>query len=401
MKKIIVLTALLLLCALCVVPVAADTPTLMNDNADCFTDREERMLLNMQDFIGEKHACHVVVLTVNGTDGEHIADYAEQFFADGGYGVGENADGIMLTLNSKNGEFYASASGRCARVLTEDGYRRINDAVVDAVIKNDSYASGVDAFLEVCDELLTELYEVDDEPLALLIDRGGLLMDSEGVALAEKLGEISDRLECHIVVLTEESINGESAEEYADDYFDYNGYGVGGERDGILLLVSMEERVWHVSGSGVCNSEFFPDSAFDYICEYIEDDLGEGEYAECFDTFASRCDDVISSAREGVVFKAPFDIAGTLIMSAVIGFIAALIYTGILSGQLKSVGYEKDAARYLKADSLNLTRSGDIFLYRTLSVTPKPKDEGSSSSGGSRSHTSSSGRSHSGRGGSF
>ena len=52
------------------------------------------------------------------------------------------------------------------------------------------------------------------------------------------------------------------------------------------------------------------------------------------------------------------------------------------------------AANYMKPGSMNLTMSRDLFLYSRITKTEKPK-------GGSDTHTSSSGRTHGGRGGSF
>ena len=42
--------------------------------------------------------------------------------------------------------------------------------------------------------------------------------------------------------MTAGSLNGKTATKYADDYFDYNGYGLGNEKDGILLLISMKNE---------------------------------------------------------------------------------------------------------------------------------------------------------------
>ena len=52
------------------------------------------------------------------------------------------------------------------------------------------------------------------------------------------------------------------------------------------------------------------------------------------------------------------------------------------------------AANYMKPGSMNLTMSRDLFLYSRITKTEKPK-------GDSGTHTSSSGRTHGGRGGSF
>lgn len=68
-----------------------------------------------------------------------------------------------------------------------------------------------------------------NEMAAYVVDDAGLLTDSEENSLNETLKEISNRQNCQVVVVTTNSLDGKSAEAYADDYYDYNGYG----KDGI------------------------------------------------------------------------------------------------------------------------------------------------------------------------
>lgn len=221
-----------------------------------------------------------------------------------------------------------------------------------------------------------------------LIDNADLLTDAEEAELEAKLSEASQRLDADIVVLTELSINTD-AQSYADDYFDYNGYGP----DGLILLVDMGYREWYISTCGVCVDGFEGDG-FDYVSENVADDLANEDYVICFDTFAERSDEVLTVIRSGGSYKAPFGFFSTLIVCLVVGFIAALIITLVMRGKLKSVHTKSEAADYLKRDSLNITVARDIFLYRQVTRTEKPQSTSSS-------HTSSSGRSHGGGGGKF
>ena len=222
-----------------------------------------------------------------------------------------------------------------------------------------------------------------------LIDNADLLTDAEQAELEAKLSELSQRLDADIVVLTEPYINTDP-QTYADDYFDYNGCGP----DGLILLVDMGGREWYISTCGVCVDGFEGDG-FDYVSENVADDLANGDYVTCFDTFAERSDEVLTVIRSGGSYKAPFGFFSTLIVCLVIGFIVALIITLIMKGKLKSVRSKSEAADYLKRDSLNITVARDIFLYRQVTRTEKPQSNSSSS------HTSSSGRSHGGGGGKF
>jgi uncharacterized protein len=80
----------------------------------------------------------------------------------------------------------------------------------------------------------------------------------------------------------------------------------------------------------------------------------------------------------------------------VIGLVIAAIATAVMKGKLKSVHAQAGASGYVKNGSMNVTHRQDLFLYRDVNRTAKPKD-----SSGSSTHTSSSGRSHGGGGGKF
>ena len=96
---------------------------------------------------------------------------------------------------------------------------------------------------------------------ARLVDNAGLLDEDEALELESKLDEISQEYDCDVVILTEETINGAEPMDYADDYFDYEGYGMGEDNSGILFLITMSERKWWISTHGarsVLNSSLAP-----------------------------------------------------------------------------------------------------------------------------------------------
>ena len=130
--------------------------------------------------------------------------------------------------------------------------------------------------------------------------------------------------------------------------------------------------------------------------------LSDGDYAGAFEIYADHCDEFITQAKTGDPYdthnlpKEPFDFLMNLVICFVIGLVIAAIATAIMKGQLKSVRSQAGASSYVKSGSLNVTHRQDLFLYRDVKRTAKPKD-----SGGSSTHTSSSGRSHGGGGGKF
>ena len=236
-----------------------------------------------------------------------------------------------------------------------------------------------------------------EEALPRVVDQADLLSKSEEAALLKQLDEISQRQKLDVVVVTADTLDGATPRDYADDFYDYNGYA----NDGILLLVSMEDRDWWISTKGY-GITAFTDAGIEYISEKFLTDLSDGEYADAFDIFAEQCDAFITQARSGDPYdshnlpKEPFDVGFNLIVSLAIGLLIATVYTSILKGQLKSVHSQKEAANYVRQGSMNVTTSRELFLYSEVDRTAKPKE-----SSGSSTHRSSSGSTHGGGGGKF
>ena len=238
--------------------------------------------------------------------------------------------------------------------------------------------------------------------LPLLVDEASLLSASEEKVLLEKLENISQKRKCDVAVVTVESLGNKSATAYADDFYDYNGYGYGVNDDGILLLISMEKRDWAITTYGFAKTAFTK-SGQEYMVEQFRPYLSDGDYSKAFLCFADLCDDFLEKAAAGnrydtgnlprTAFKPIW-----VLMALGIGFLIAIIAVSMMKSKLKSVRRQPAASSYIRPDSFQVTQSQDIFLYRNVTRTARPKDTGSSSGGG---HISSSGRSHGGSSGKF
>ena len=218
-----------------------------------------------------------------------------------------------------------------------------------------------------------------------LVDEAQLLTSSEAAEIESYLDEISERQKFDVVIHTTYDTNGQYIRDYADDYFDYNGYGFGSKYDGCILVIDMSGRDWWISGCGR-GVENIDSETIDMIGEEITPYLSSGDYYDAMITYADLCDKYCDGS--------PYNWFFGIVFSLVVGFGIALISVFVMKGKLKSVRRQPAAKDYLVAGSMNVTSSRDIFLYRNVTRRAKPKEN-------SGSHTSSSGRSHSGGGGSF
>lgn len=231
-------------------------------------------------------------------------------------------------------------------------------------------------------------------------DDASLLTSEESEKLNEKLNTLSHKYDFDIFVVTTYSLNGKTSTQYADDFFDEHKYAMGDGEDGILLLISMENRDWAISTCGF-GIEAFSDAGQEYMIDQFKPMLSDGDYYEAFDEFADLCDDFINQAKTDEPYdssnmpKGPIQIIWIPI-AIVIGCLVSLIIMLGFKSQLKSVRYQPSASDYVK--NLKIKQQRDIYLYRNVTRTKKPEQ---TSNGGSSTHMSSSGSSHGGSSGHF
>ena len=233
-----------------------------------------------------------------------------------------------------------------------------------------------------------------------MVDDANLLTDQEEANLLSLLNEISDRLEFDVVVVTASTLNGKTPMDYADDFFDYNGFGYGPGRDGALLLISMEDRDWWISTCGYGETAITARSQ-SYFEGRILSYLSSGDYYAAFREFAESCDYFVQLARSGQEYrepKEPFNALSSGVIAFAIGLIIALISVSSMKAKLKTVRYQPAVSFYERSGSMNVLQQEDTFLYRHVSRVRRETSTTRSSGG---SHTSSSGSSHGGFGGKF
>lgn len=208
-----------------------------------------------------------------------------------------------------------------------------------------------------------------------LVDEADLLTSAEEARLEQELVQLSEKLGMDIVVVTTDDTGYKSTFAYADDFYDYGGYG----EDGILWLIDMDNRqsTFSTTGKGIDRLSTGDEDA---IQDVVTPLLTSGRYADAVERFVDLCEQYCG-----------FNWLLTGFICFAVGLVVALIATSIMKGQLKSVRAKVAASDYMTPGSLQLKESNDLFLYRNVSRIARPKNN---SSGGGR--TSSSGRSHGG-----
>lgn len=224
----------------------------------------------------------------------------------------------------------------------------------------------------------------------LLVDDAGLLSVDDSTAILTKLNEVSDDLNCDLVIMTTAGLCGEDPYYRSRDLFTENGYGRGEDnKDGVMMLISMEEgegnNIYHITPFGKC-VDYFSESSLDRLCDKVESKLVDKNYNGAFNAF-------INETKRVIKHETSFFSLLRLVVALGIGALIALIVVGSMKAKLRSVRFQPEANNYLKPGSLNVTLAEEHFLYHTLTRTARPKNNGS---GGS--HVGSGGVSHGGGG---
>jgi uncharacterized protein len=231
-----------------------------------------------------------------------------------------------------------------------------------------------------------------------VVDNAGLLSGTEISALESLAAQIAFAYNFDLVILTETSIGNASPMNYADNYFDYNGYGLGRDRDGCLFLQVTETRDYRFSTSGrgkkILNSAAYNKLESDVV-SFLRNDDPAGAYR----TFIADWEnflalDAYSKSDNFVTEHALWFYIGAWVVSLII----MLVAVSIMKAKLNNVHPKTEADRFIIPGSLAFTLRQDSFLY---SAVTKSERSDSYSSGGSGSHMSSSGRSHGGGGGRY
>ena len=226
---------------------------------------------------------------------------------------------------------------------------------------------------------LSMALSVSAAPKTFVLDDAGLLTQQEAAELSGTLSRLSDTYDAQIVVVTIPSAEGNDPDSIVEYFYDNMGIGYGENLDGVLLLVCMDPREYRILSNGYCAAAINT-GAIDDIGNAIVSDLSGGNYAEAFSGFADKCEYYLDGYLNGF----PFDFGISIGIALLIGVLVGQIVGKVLKGQLKTVHRVNQARNYVKPGSMNLQTQNDVFLYRDIRRTPKPRDNDTrSSSGGS------------------
>lgn len=263
--------------------------------------------------------------------------------------------------------------------------------------------------------------------LPYLIDDADLLSEDEELYLLANIEKIVIGYGYDIVIHTTQSTNGQDIISYCDDYYDNGGY----SEDGLIFVISMDERDYYTSTSGTL-VDSLPSYEIDSICADAVPFLSQGAYCDAFSTYLQNLSDYFAggyssdthydeSSDYNQYESDSFDIDYLIdplsdflydffykeLAVVIVACLIAFLITKLIKSRMNTAVKQSDADNYVIKGTFTVSGSRDLFICSSVNRTPISKSNTSSggsshrSSGGGSSHTSSGGTRHGGSGGKF
>jgi uncharacterized protein len=337
----------------------------------------------------------VSCLLANHDGSVSLVDYVESKYKEY-YG---DADGIMLGLDEDY--WYIYSSGKASDYIDESTENKLWEVFIDNEYYDEAIADYMDASAKLFagEQVYTIQQVIPENRLKpLLVDDGDLLTNNEESQLLDLLESLSQKQQADIAVVTVNSLEGKDAQAFADDYYDYNGYGYGEDDSGIMLVVCLPTRDYALTTYGEAR-DLLSDRSLDQIEDAFVSKLSDGDYYGAFRAYANTTDQMMDLERSPGPTSVPLVWIPVCLL---IGFSISGVIATAKKGRLKSVARQYEANHYYNRQSFRLRRKNDRYINSTMNRVPLHTDDGPSRGGSGHSfHISSSGRSHGGRSGKF
>ena len=400
MKKRIISVVIALMMLLPFALTASANSAHVIDFTDKLTDSEMIELDSYALTIEQKYGwCVMFAIVDNAENFDTTYEYAEDI-----YNAQKDAEnGVLIVDNIGDNVYSVYLAGDAKNVFSEAD----EDAIWDAYNDADTYYGGIVDYYNAVDTVLggdgisadpiittaaadtedTTAFERVERQLPLVVDLADLLTDAEESEFNEKFITFTEEYEMEIAFVTVTSLDGKTAKEYADDFYDANGYGYGDNDDGFLLLYlpgEEGERELYVTTHGAAVYKM-SDDMINTMLLNMKDDIISGNYTAALDTYIAELTEYV---KPGVHFI-------WLFVFMLVGCVVALLVLNGIAAANKSVHKAFDAKVYVRSGSLVLTGRNDTFKGSYVNKDAKADD---SDSGKTSTHTSSSGRTHGGGG---
>lgn len=351
----------------------------------------------------------VDVLTDLGTH-DSLYDAAAYIYMLYDYGLGETHRGASLTLlveQDAYDDWVLADDGWCVYVggedeaLADDQLEQLLTEAVAPYMRAECWSGDPEqsaqalyhAAAALCSAAQEDVSPLDgadapetepDAETAYVYDPLMLLSDTEREALDAQAAALAQRYGCGVyAVLADDYTQSgcSSVTDAARQLYEDGGLGVGGGQDGILLLLSLNERDYALYCSGETAEYAFGDDAREQLSGAFLGDLGNDDWAGGIESYITACGTMLEQAANGEpVAESPVK---AVLIAIGVSCVIALIVCLALKSKMRSVRRGAEASAYVTERGLTLTGQYDNYTHTTETRRVIEKSSSGGSGGGS------------------
>ncbi|MBO4696725.1 MAG: TPM domain-containing protein [Lachnospiraceae bacterium] len=390
-------------------PFHNETVSRVLDYADLLNDEQRKAMEERLTKIRETYHMDIVVLTAPDSDGKVWEDFADDFYDYGGFGYGEDYDGMILFVDMDPADrgYTITTCGTRGQNLYNGLVETIYDDMFD-YFKSAQYYDGINVYInhavrQINHVELPSSFEGiersqigDATDAARVISQDGILKESVQNKLEKAIKSIRREYKTDVLVLAVNDTGDYYPVDYLYNYYTFNGYGEGGKRSGVgLILVDGDTdpakfELLTFGGTG----DKFDEAAVERLSSMVSSALGSDKFDRAAEKFVDKVEFRLKWGHY------PLRTSTTIVLFVIV-FIVISIIASIKKAANKTISKAVTASEYMVPGSYRIFNIEERFINSKVTKTrrPEPSSTGRSGGGGGGSHHSSSGRSHGGGGG--
>lgn len=301
-NKLLISSILVLLCLLVYSSVFADeNEGYVFDSTGRFSDAEIASYNDKARKIINDYDVAVYFVVINDAGDKSEVQYTEDFYEE--HAAGANCLIMMLTDKT----YYVLPIGIAVDVFE---YREeyLYDAFYKEIYAGNTYSDGALSYL---DEVIAEMDEYnndkaieeaskDEKSGTRIVDNSDVFESIFENTISMKLDEISIRYQCDVLFIVVPSTYKQKLESFADEYFEYNSYGI--EGNAVLLLMDTDKHDFCIRSYGDLTETIFNSDVLSYIENEVGTYLKQKNYEKGLQVYTNLCEEYLIDGKNGVIY---------------------------------------------------------------------------------------------------
>lgn len=220
--------------------------------------------------------------------------------------------------------------------------------------------------------------------IGYVTDAAGILSAEEVYELNAQAQEVSEYYGCGVYIVVVDNyknyVHG-SIQDFSETVYNQYALGLGEERNGIVLSLSMADRDYDLCAYGDFAHYAFTDYGKEVLSEKFLDDFRYDDWMQGFNDYISFSIELLELAKTGnpldeMIYEEQkgidaFELVMMLVFSCGIAGMVCLKF----KRQMKTAVLKTDAFDYVPSGGMNLRINQDRFLHRTVTRTRIKKDD--------------------------